>query len=370
MLEQLQPSWLQNWWQRFCYLLLSRLLQSCTVIPLMAVLNLILIDLSFFLIVEKTSSLPQSLVTTTITMALSSAIGESFLNGRKSNTYAFWGFVVWMYLVNFPAVQLLGLGSLAALILVFRAGRGFEHDIQCTERLTWSWRGFLRGFVFHKILSIDFKRRIAETNWLFGIFLSHARLLVYIYYAAFFIVQLVLTFLTLTGDAKAREYLILTLSVNCASGIASAISSRAIQTKISANEGIRQSARNSLVFFGLTLLFALIFSLVGYWWNGPQGPPSWVGLICYVLLGLGSFSGAWFGGADAVAHYALRLILYISGCAPLKYALFLDYAADKLGFLQKVGGGYIFMHRYLLEYFATLEEAPAVAKSLEQAKHT
>jgi len=39
---------------------------------------------------------------------------------------------------------------------------------------------------------------------------------------------------------------------------------------------------------------------------------------------------------------------------PLNPAHFLDYAAERV-FLQKVGGGYIFIHRLLLEYFAEME---------------
>ncbi len=41
---------------------------------------------------------------------------------------------------------------------------------------------------------------------------------------------------------------------------------------------------------------------------------------------------------------------------PWNYARFLDYAAEELNFLQKVGGGYMFVHRYLLEYFAAIEQ--------------
>ncbi|NEO16045.1 MULTISPECIES: hypothetical protein [unclassified Moorena] len=36
------------------------------------------------------------------------------------------------------------------------------------------------------------------------------------------------------------------------------------------------------------------------------------------------------------------------------YARFLDYAADRI-FLQKVGGGYIFIHRMLMEHFAQMK---------------
>ena len=47
---------------------------------------------------------------------------------------------------------------------------------------------------------------------------------------------------------------------------------------------------------------------------------------------------------------------------------FPDYAAGDLHFLQKVGGGYIFVHRYLLEYFAAqyvTSALPAEAATLE-----
>ena len=44
------------------------------------------------------------------------------------------------------------------------------------------------------------------------------------------------------------------------------------------------------------------------------------------------------------------------GYLPWKLVPFLDYAAEDLGFLQKVGGGYMFIHRYLLEHFAAMGE--------------
>lgn len=55
-------------------------------------------------------------------------------------------------------------------------------------------------------------------------------------------------------------------------------------------------------------------------------------------------------------HSVLRLVLSMRRYAPLNYARFLDYATDELNFLQKVGGGYVFVHRYLLEHFEAMEE--------------
>jgi len=47
-------------------------------------------------------------------------------------------------------------------------------------------------------------------------------------------------------------------------------------------------------------------------------------------------------------------MLFVKGEAPWNYARFLDYAARRV-FLRKVGGGYIFVHRLLMDYFAALE---------------
>ena len=57
------------------------------------------------------------------------------------------------------------------------------------------------------------------------------------------------------------------------------------------------------------------------------------------------------GGAAFVRHFVLRCLLWCTGCIPFNYARFLDYAAERI-LLRKVGGGYIFIHRLLLEYFA------------------
>jgi hypothetical protein len=59
------------------------------------------------------------------------------------------------------------------------------------------------------------------------------------------------------------------------------------------------------------------------------------------------------GGEACIKHFILRLILYLCGYIPGNYARFLDWATERI-FLQKVGGGYIFIHRLLLEHFARM----------------
>ena len=65
--------------------------------------------------------------------------------------------------------------------------------------------------------------------------------------------------------------------------------------------------------------------------------------------------GLSFGGLAWIQHWILRLILYLEDLIPWNYVSFLDYAAQRI-FLYKVGGGYIFIHRYLLEHFAKMSE--------------
>lgn len=48
----------------------------------------------------------------------------------------------------------------------------------------------------------------------------------------------------------------------------------------------------------------------------------------------------------------------------MRYVDFLDYAAERI-LLRKVGGGYMFIHRLLLKYFAELDTKP---RSHERAK--
>jgi hypothetical protein len=50
-----------------------------------------------------------------------------------------------------------------------------------------------------------------------------------------------------------------------------------------------------------------------------------------------------------------RTLLWRYGDAPFNYIRFLDYATDRI-FLHKVGSGYIFIQRMLMEYFASLSK--------------
>lgn len=131
------------------------------------------------------------------------------------------------------------------------------------------------------------------------------------------------------------------------------LSPKIVAVKFSPNQGIHLSIRYAIII-GLFVagLFGLI--LFSMWYFGVDAMIDSGSSLSYVLF-IGLTSALWFGGVDTMLHYALRLILLIQGDTPTDYAHFLDYAVDRI-FLQKVGGGYRFIHRMLLEHFADMYE--------------
>ena len=108
--------------------------------------------------------------------------------------------------------------------------------------------------------------------------------------------------------------------------------------------------RNQKTIYILVLI--LVFVVIGGLIGSPLGD-----LIPGVFYGLsyGLLPELIVGSSKAcIKHFSLRLILYCNNYIPWNYARFLDYAADRI-FLQKVGGGYIFIHRMLMEHFAQME---------------
>jgi hypothetical protein len=71
------------------------------------------------------------------------------------------------------------------------------------------------------------------------------------------------------------------------------------------------------------------------------------GLFAAFILGL-------FNGGDACIKYAvLRLLLWRYKVIPWNFLTFLEYATREAG-LYRIGSGYIFIHRLLLEYLASI----------------
>ena len=131
------------------------------------------------------------------------------------------------------------------------------------------------------------------------------------------------------------------------------------EQQIRSNEGIIRSARNSLAaalvsgpLGGIVsaIVIALAFKFVA-------------GLSGFAILGagFGLILGTEFalqilmayGGIPIIEHYVLRWYLWRAGQMPLNYTTFLDHATERI-LLRKIGGGYMFSHRLLLDYFVSL----------------
>ena len=104
----------------------------------------------------------------------------------------------------------------------------------------------------------------------------------------------------------------------------------------------------------LTALIAIPFHWLPIWlFAGILG-----GLLGGLLGGtLGGILIRLFAGIQSLSkRVILRCLLSWQDGLPWKLASFLDEAAERL-LLRRVGGSYIFIHRLLLEYFASLDES-------------
>lgn len=127
-----------------------------------------------------------------------------------------------------------------------------------------------------------------------------------------------------------------------------------VEARITPNQGINFSARHALemgLLFALGSFFIIIFP--SSFLPISQGIAMVLGT--FVSLPIGLAVGLFAGGSACIQHYLLRFIFIVKGYFPWRLSNFLDYAV-KCVFLRKVGGGYIFIHRLLMEYFASLSK--------------
>lgn len=131
------------------------------------------------------------------------------------------------------------------------------------------------------------------------------------------------------------------------------------------NQGLHKTAWYAAVAGGTAwLLSSGLYVLVMVQMLGDEMPfvdTTDTGADIGVALGVGVFLGwavfLWFGGANVLLHYTLRFVLGWLGYMPWKLAPLLEYVTHLI-YMRQVGGGYIFIHRLLLEYFATMGDAP------------
>jgi DNA polymerase III delta prime subunit len=232
----------------------------------------------------------------------------------------FWLARMWPYLhlirddPDVFAISLLTNFLIPGIFAAAAAGLVSTATIDLVEKLTWSPRSALRrGLPGGLLVGVIFGRfGVIPPSWIGGLLVGLATL------GAFG--------LTWSSDLDKR-------------------------VDIQPNQGIRRS-RNNAILAGSTLgiLFGLATGISFYLVDGfGTGLRSGLGYgLAGVLAG-----GLIFGGYTCLQHVVLRFILYREGVMPKDYVGFLNYATERI-FLRRVGAGYVFIHRLLLEHLAGL----------------
>ncbi|NEQ75677.1 MAG: NACHT domain-containing protein [Okeania sp. SIO2C9] len=130
-----------------------------------------------------------------------------------------------------------------------------------------------------------------------------------------------------------------------------------IESKKSPNQGIKNSTLNAVLLGLLPALIVVPIRVLIYrkylQLIGIDSKLLWEVFVIFGVFDLGI--GLIFGGGIAVIqHFILHYFLTKKSVLPWNYTRFLDDATELI-FMQKVGGGYIFIHRMLLEHFAQVE---------------
>jgi hypothetical protein len=225
---------------------------------------------------------------------------------------------------NLNHVNVLALNVLAwGVVLLGYFGWG-ETDIKTFETLTWPWKktrkdllkGLMRGLAWSAVLS------------------------------PFAIVWCVLTCQEGSTQGNIVASLFLGLLLGLIIGIIHTVKGSEVETKTFPNQGIRRSARHAGIIVAVCWLLLSVVILTWF----PKGIQSKTSIMTWSLI-LGLLFG---GGITVIQHYSLRFLLWIQGLIPMNLVRLLDYASERI-FLQRVGGGYIFIHRMLLEHFAGMK---------------
>lgn len=152
------------------------------------------------------------------------------------------------------------------------------------------------------------------------------------------------------------------LVAGLAIGLTTCIVPSELEARLVPNEGIRRSGIIALKSTLLPIIIAILLQIAlksSFVWPSiiKEIPIINVSIITSISTLFGLFALVLFytyGGGACIYHYSLRFMLWRRNFAPLNYVGFLEYAADRI-FLNRVGGGYAFIHRMIQEYFAELE---------------
>ncbi|MGQ0600652.1 MAG: NACHT domain-containing protein [Anaerolineales bacterium] len=228
------------------------------------------------------------------------------------------------------------------------SGRDARFDIPIVEALSWSWTTAVRGAIAGGMGGLFVGLGV-------GVLLAMVSLLRFDFSRSPFpLPAIVLSYLCVCGGPTA-------LIGAGLFGLIGGLQSKTAGQKISFNQGIRQSAKNCVVgtvvfTIGGSLLMAIPGLLSS--WITAQSSGRWDPFMLLIPLSyspiLGAMGALYYGGLAVIQHFTLRALLLVEGRLPARPVRFFDYCAERI-LLRKVGGGYIFVHRLVQDYFTGLE---------------
>ena len=319
LIEDLQPSWLDSWKQKIAY----RGMSSLNFGLIVGLLNILVVVAENELKTEPIS-VPIYVFIAPFLLGFLVRWDSAIVNGIICGLF-------------FMLIGILekGLADMSSWLfdgvyfgLIASVGIGTLNSIKTVERLTWSWQLFFKKFLMGLLIGALLGGLSS------GLIYGHN-------HGLMDGVQFGLFIGLLCG-----------LLGGMLNGISRGFIDKIREDKIRPNQGIRLTLNNGIFVCLMAMSIIGLFAGLFYWATDSLI----VGLITGLIIGLnnGLIIGLNRGLAAVIKHYSLRLVLWRSGKTPFKFIPFLDYCA-KLILLKKVGGGYIFIHRMLLEYFAGLE---------------
>lgn len=248
------------------------------------------------------------------------------------------------FALGFAGLYGAGDGLLCGLVFALRGiERRFENDIRFTNALEWSWaracEGGGRGVLVGLLVGAFIGALGGLFTWLAALKVGDT--------ITSLLVALLVAFCF---------FVLYTLLIGAAGMVSAGLNSAAVEANDRLHRGIWPWVRNAL-FGGLRagLAFFVVFVLPASLFMGFLG-----GVASAMVIGalsiqlLWPLAILWYGGLDVIQHAILRLILDCSGRIPHHYTQLLNYAVS-LVFLRRVGTGYVFVHRLLLEHFAAVD---------------
>jgi hypothetical protein len=253
------------------------------------------------------------------------------------------------FLAAFSGIVLLGI--LVGVAILQKA----DHDIHVNQVYSWRWKRGARGAFIGILLGVLLQ--------ILSFFLSNRTI-------CFNLLSIVVALLPpesvkycfSIGVAWSPLY---TFILGAIGAIIGGLSSRILESNSGANQGIRLTLRNAInngLLIGLiaSLIFGVDVVLdVTAIKDLPTLQITTGNLLNNMLIG-GIYTGLvaflWHGGQNAIRHYTLRAILVLTKATPAHFIHFLDHCVDLI-FLRRVGGGYIFVHRLLMEHFVDMYTA-------------